>query len=147
MRIVCPSCDAVYDVPDAMLASGPRAVRCVRCGTEWSPAPAADRAPAADEAPPPPVVGDAPERLARVQPRLVSYRSRGEPPPLRVDDVDARPPPRDEDFARRRRGALVGWVLSVLLLTSLAIEAVAWRTQVMAAWPPSQRLYTALGLR
>ena len=32
MRIECPSCQAVYEVPDALLAGGPRMVRCARCG-------------------------------------------------------------------------------------------------------------------
>jgi predicted Zn finger-like uncharacterized protein len=34
MRIDCPACAAAYNVPDALLVPG-RAVRCLRCGTEW----------------------------------------------------------------------------------------------------------------
>jgi predicted Zn finger-like uncharacterized protein len=41
MRIVCPSCQAIYDVPDALLATGqarrPAKVRCARCTAEWAP--------------------------------------------------------------------------------------------------------------
>lgn len=42
MRIVCPSCQAVYDVPDALLAPSetraPAKLRCARCAAEWAPA-------------------------------------------------------------------------------------------------------------
>jgi predicted Zn finger-like uncharacterized protein len=35
MRIACPGCAAEYDVPDTLLAAGPRPLRCARCGTEF----------------------------------------------------------------------------------------------------------------
>jgi predicted Zn finger-like uncharacterized protein len=37
MRIVCPSCDTAYMVPDEKLAPG-RIVRCGQCGQQWMPA-------------------------------------------------------------------------------------------------------------
>ncbi len=37
MRIVCPACDAVYEVPDSLLGAEARALRCARCGHEWVP--------------------------------------------------------------------------------------------------------------
>jgi predicted Zn finger-like uncharacterized protein len=151
MRIACPSCDAVYDVPDAMLAAAPRAVRCARCGTEWTPERLADPAPAVQPPPagPRPPQAEPAMRPERPEPKLSSYRTRTEPRIAADDEGDARPPPRDDETAarRRRRGAVAGWVLSVLLLLGLAVAAVAWRTQVMAAWPPSERVYGALGLR
>jgi predicted Zn finger-like uncharacterized protein len=152
MRIVCPSCDAVYNVPDAMLAAAPRAVRCARCGTEWTPGALADAPPAQPappaEPPPPAAVAEPAMRPERAEPKLSSYRSRTEPRLTAVSDLDARPPPRDDETTLRgRRGAVAGWVFSVLLLIGLAAASVAWRTQVMAAWPPSQRVYGALGLR
>ena len=36
MRIVCPTCEATYNVPDAALSPG-RPVRCARCGNNWIP--------------------------------------------------------------------------------------------------------------
>jgi predicted Zn finger-like uncharacterized protein len=161
MRIACPSCDAVYNVPDALLAGPTRAVRCVRCGTEWAPQPLPPPRPAllapsgfpsvaaspVPDAPPP----DAPPEIGpppRVEPKLSSYRSRTEPRLDAGEDGDARPPPRDDETTlRRRRGAVAGWILSVVVLVALAVAAVGWRTQVMAAWPPSQRVYGVLGLR
>ena len=43
MRIVCPGCEAAYEVPEAMLSPG-RTVRCARCGRGWIPLPEQGRA-------------------------------------------------------------------------------------------------------
>jgi len=43
-------------------------------------------------------------------------------------------------------GVRLGWAGSVLLLALGAWSAVAWRGDVMHAWPPSGRVYSALGL-
>ncbi len=37
MKIVCPSCAATYEVPEAVVAAK-RSVRCARCGNNWVPA-------------------------------------------------------------------------------------------------------------
>ncbi|MFC0410768.1 zinc-ribbon domain-containing protein [Roseomonas elaeocarpi] len=42
MRIICPRCEAAYEVPEMMLSSGlsaGRTVRCARCGARWAPLP------------------------------------------------------------------------------------------------------------
>jgi len=36
MRIECPACTAVYELPDHLLNNGPRALRCAACGKTWS---------------------------------------------------------------------------------------------------------------
>ena len=54
MRIVCPACEAEYEVPDTLLANGPRKVRCARCAREWEPF-----------APPPPIQPPPPLQPAR----------------------------------------------------------------------------------
>lgn len=46
MRIVCPACEAVYEVPDSLLGK-PRPLRCARCGHEWVPQPASGASTAA----------------------------------------------------------------------------------------------------
>ncbi len=40
---------------------------------------------------------------------------------------------------------LAAWLASVLLLLLLTLGAYAGRKDIMAAWPPSARLYHALG--
>lgn len=128
MRLICPHCAVAYDVPPSLLA-GRRAVRCARCKQEWVeqegvaiavPAPVAE--PAATASPP------APEPLV--------------PASLRAEAALARP----GAAAARASAARLGWAGSVLLLAIGAWSAVAWRSDVMHAWPPSGRLYAALGL-
>jgi predicted Zn finger-like uncharacterized protein len=140
MRIVCPSCRAAYEVPDTLLAGG-KAVRCAKCGAEWTPP---SVTPASPPQPPPPAAPpEEAEAPARIEPRLSAFRPRS------VDSLDdARPPPRDDEieFAPRRRGALIAWLLSLLVLAALIWAAFAFRGAVMGAWPPSTRLYAALGL-
>lgn len=35
MRLLCPNCSAVYEVPDAALAGRSRKLQCAQCGTSW----------------------------------------------------------------------------------------------------------------
>lgn len=35
MRIVCPNCQTLYDVPDRLIGSGTRRLRCGECGHGW----------------------------------------------------------------------------------------------------------------
>ena len=156
MRIVCPSCQATYEVPDSALARGPRAVRCARCGTEWTPEPGATAPAPVAAAPPeivppeivPPEATQPPEPPAptmpplRPEPRLTSYRPR-----TGQHEDDESLPPRDDELRLSRHSAMIAWIVSVVLLAVIGWAAVAWRTEVMAAWPPSERLYVALGLR
>lgn len=148
MRIVCPACAATYEVPDALLAAGPRQVRCAKCGHEWMPpgvAPAPPQATAEPQAalavPETPVPDVDPQ--GRYEPRLRPLRPRPEgrllEAPLPAEPE--RPP------AGRSAVPIIAWALTLLVLAAFAGAAVAWRSEVMAAWPPSERVYAALGLR
>lgn len=35
MRLLCPNCSAVYEVPDAALVGRSRKLQCTQCGTSW----------------------------------------------------------------------------------------------------------------
>ncbi len=154
MRITCPACNASYDVPDAMLGVG-RSVRCVRCLREWQPQPAP---PAHDAAPP---AFEAPAFEDDLD------LPRPDRPRFTAEDLDTTLPPaaplapgdahawRDvllsqnngrEPAAAGRRDGWIGWLVSLVLLVALAAAAVAWRGAVQHAWPPSGRVYGALGL-
>jgi hypothetical protein len=39
----------------------------------------------------------------------------------------------------------LGWVASLVVLAALLVSAAHWRAPIMQHWPPSIRLYTALG--
>ena len=147
MRIVCPACDATYDVPDALLAGGARKVRCVRCGSEWVPtgmtvAPLAFEEPRAETPayrppPEPPPL----EPLARVEPRLHPLRPRHE-----AAREMAGPILEEAPSPRANGTAMAAWGVSLAVLVALGVAAVQWRAEVMAAWPPSERLFAVLGL-
>ena len=121
MRIVCPSCQAAYEVPEKLLSGAARKVRCARCGGAWTPEPEAKPAPAVRVVPPPAVV-------PLVADRLVPEPA--EPSPGRGPAVMA----------------AVAWAVSVALLVFAGWAAVAWRADIIAAWAPSRRLFALIGL-
>ena len=139
MRIVCPSCQATYEVPDAILASGPRAVRCARCATEWTPGPPPEPDVAAapePPVPPPPPNPPQPEAAAPITaPRIAEPRV-----PLHL------PPEQPDKPGPALWVAIVAWALSLAVLGAAGWAAVSYRSDIMTAWPPSERVYTALGL-
>ncbi len=122
MRVVCPSCGAVYAVPDSALASR-RLMRCARCAHEFTPPELAEPEPEQEE--PPEIV---PEPI--------------EPPAAPSVAVAAEPVVGRDVKAQ----VLAGWVASFLLLTVLVFAGVAWRKPVMRVWPASARLYSVMGL-
>lgn len=136
MRIACPSCSAVYDVPDSLLPGG-RSVRCARCGNEWVPVPAAPPA-------------------SREQPVAAGAAAPAPPPPAREVVAEPAPPPRISAMDRLAahpavlpapRGLRLAWAASFLLLALLGWGAYAWRDRIMDHWPPSARMYAAFGLQ
>ncbi|MCX7377561.1 MAG: zinc-ribbon domain-containing protein [Alphaproteobacteria bacterium] len=164
MRILCPSCQAAYEVPDKLLSSGPRKVRCAKCGGDWM---------AEAEPEPAPVGGEPEPEMPRAAPRAPE----GLPPeglPPEDDEPDLPPPPpvvpqmqpagggpeavvpRPEEKLvpepgerPSRKLALVAglaWLASVAVLAGAGWAAVAFRAEVMAAWAPSRRLFALLGL-
>ncbi|MBU8544519.1 MULTISPECIES: zinc-ribbon domain-containing protein [Roseomonadaceae] len=147
MRISCPNCAAEYDVPDQALAAGPRLLRCARCQHRFEaalPAPPAaeSRAETAGAAGPPmspEAPDDTPQDLPADVPEAAStpLAAPTAQTPERLAAAPASPPD---------RFALAGWLLTVLLLAAAGYAGFAFRAEVMAAWPPAQRLYGLLGL-
>lgn len=83
MKIVCPNCEATYEVPESVLASK-RAVRCARCGNNWVPG--ADYQPEAAPVPAPPAAA-APEIAPQSAPSIPHL-----PEPPAVSPVAEMPP-------------------------------------------------------
>lgn len=131
MRAACPSCGAVYDIPEQRLAPAVRRLRCARCAYEWTigARPSASPVPPPPEPPAPPVPLPVP------------------PAPPAAEPLAARPspfPPYEEprEFAW---GALAAWLVSLAVLVGLVFAAVWFRAEIMQAWPPSQRLFGLFG--
>lgn len=125
MRLTCPKCDAAYEVSPILLA-GHQTVRCARCGHNWTP-PEAEGLVAV---PPPPEPAEVEEPPA---PRLTAESRPSRPSPLL---------PR----RRRRPGLLAAWILSFVVIALGLWAVVAYRGDIMRAWPPSTRAYSAIGL-
>jgi predicted Zn finger-like uncharacterized protein len=165
MKITCPSCAATYEVPEAVLAAK-RAVRCARCGNNWVPGAdwspgdaAATQATEATLAPTPaePAAATAPEAestlpaatgstqatlAAEPQPEIAPPHAPAAPPPPRPQLTAADEPA----LAPAKQIPVAGWAASIALLIILAAAAIVFRAQIMHAWPPSERLFAALGL-
>ncbi len=122
MRIACPNCATEYDVPDRLLAGPGRMLRCSRCATDFA-------LPPPDAAPPP---DRAPQRLEpRVDVPLV---------PLPQQEIEA------AVAAEASRALRLAWAVSLAVVAGGLVALVAFRGEVMAAWPPAARLFSALGL-
>jgi predicted Zn finger-like uncharacterized protein len=169
MRIACPNCAAEYEVPETLLAAGPRLLRCARCSHQFEaalpgaaaplpPEPAPASQPASQFAPEPPPARDSPGEAPAFAP-LPPVFAPPEPPvvdmerprptrgPTRHSPIDAPPMPEEEPAEGPSRGALLlGWVISVALLAAAAWAAVHYRAAIMEAWPPATRFFQALGL-
>ncbi len=120
MQIVCPACTATYEVPLTMLKPG-QVVRCARCAHEWVPSPTTLTA----------------QPAAPLAARRADIGPAGEQISLPLD----RSP-----IARHVTALRLAWAGSVVALMLLAWAAYAERTSIMHAWPPSIRVYAALGL-
>ena len=123
MRIVCPTCDAEYEVQDHLLRPG-RATRCARCGDKWVPLAGAE----------------APEPLAVPEPLPVPVL----PLPSGPTAMERLSVPIAEP--KGWVGLRLAWIGTILLLIGSVAGLYVERTSVMAAWSPSQRLFAVFGL-
>ncbi len=135
MRLVCPSCEAAYNVPDDRLGPGPRRLRCARCAHIWTVMPP----------PPAPPLGLLHPEPATPPPANQSWPA---PPPLTAETRRPLMVPlpdyedeEEEEAPASHWGVTAAWFASVLLLVGLVVAAVHFQTEIMQVWPPSQRLY------
>lgn len=147
MRIECPRCAARYEVADRLIGPAGKSVRCAKCGAVWLAGGSAARVPE-----PPPQWPEPPQRPAvsqtspaplepREDPALAEFRAAQS---AKDAAEAARPPSRPRSLMP---AAILGWVATVAVLGAAAWGAYAHREAVIEAWPPSERVYLALGLR
>jgi predicted Zn finger-like uncharacterized protein len=152
MRIACPNCSAEYEVPDTLLAGGPRTLRCARCSHQFQAAPAGPAVapatvPAPAAAPPEPPVAPPPPR-----PDPPPAEAPPEPPApfdrsalLLPDPLLFRPP--EEPVPRGGAPLVLAWLLSLAILGGAGWATWRFHADIVEAWPPAARLYQALGMR
>lgn len=149
MRITCPNCGAHYEVPESKL-SGRKAVRCSRCGVDWSPLAETVMEP------------EAAPVMSRLEDVHLPPPEPIEPEPIVEEElavpVAAEPVPPTQGFTAMQRLSQaaeapapsiwlrVAWGLSIVLLIAVLWSVFSWRADIMRVWPPSARAYAALGL-
>jgi predicted Zn finger-like uncharacterized protein len=144
MRATCPSCEAVYEIPDRLIGAG-RRLRCTSCGHEWTLLPAMAEAPA-EAAPEPPAAP--PFKETPAPPAPAAPAPRAERPPARQmlrrppQVIDPPLPPVDDNTGRRRgeMALRAAWIGSVLLLALMLGALWTFRYEIATAWPPAARL-------
>lgn len=116
----------MYDVPDRQMKVG-RKVRCAGCQNQWVPviAPLDIAEVEADEAVP-----------------AAAHAEMGSLPGMTAMDRLAA----HQVVPKRNMVLLAAWVGSGVAVMLLVLAAYGWRADLMSAWPPSVRLYAALGL-
>ena len=163
MRVPCPSCQIEYDVPDAALTGRARTVRCSNCMTKWKvPALEMYRKPETPDLEPvtAPQIADEPE------PDLDPSADRDDTPEPIADEamaepVEAEPAPQPELGQPARPSVLTAskdaepspvmhepplMRISLLLLLLIIVLVLAEHRAISNLWPPSARLFNALGL-
>jgi predicted Zn finger-like uncharacterized protein len=145
MRIRCPSCSAIYDVPDAML-DPPRVVRCAKCAHDWMAEPIAadlefDEPPVAAEAPASAPIAEP----AAYEPSREVEPVRDRPPPSALERLAA-PSEMAPRIRRRDRWLTTAWAASFAALTALGVAGYTQRDRLMQEWPASKRIYATFGL-
>jgi predicted Zn finger-like uncharacterized protein len=147
MRIVCPSCAVSYEVPDSKLKPG-RTVRCARCGHGWVPLDVEAHVPASLDEP-------LPDNAFHRAFDTTTPTEEPEPAPMTASQDVALASPQlsamDILSANRVQAERPGppwgaWLVSIVLLCALGAAGVVWRDTVATTWPPSIRIYQALGL-
>ena len=137
MRIVCLSCAAAYDVPESKLAPG-GLVRCARCGESWAPLPPLEPAQAE---PPEPEAELEPVSEPKPEPEPEPAPEPAPDPPLPAIEA---PLPVVPPLASH--WVTFGWAATAVVILASGYGLFTARDLVMHAWPPSERLYGALGL-
>ncbi len=153
MRLTCPQCHTEYDVPDAALAGRARTLRCADCGAKF-------KAPALPEVVEPvlpeplPLEAAAPETEPDAEPDAsMAQMAFTEVPAeiiepaapalaaVRTTPAASKPtPPKPAPAPNRALG------ISILIVVVIIAVVLAEHRQVADAWPPSLRLFDALGL-
>ncbi len=126
MHIVCPTCAAMYDVPDRQMKVG-RKVRCTSCQNQWVPVIA-----------PQDGAGDA----AATAPAAEVHAASPPPPGMTAMDRLAA----HQIVPKRDKVLMAAWAASGIAVLVLLAAAYGWRADLMSVWPPSVRLYAAIGL-
>lgn len=148
MILTCPSCGTRYQTDSARFPRQGRNVRCAKCTQVWF-----QHGPGAELEPEPePVIPAEPEPTPDPPAPRPAPAAAGE---LRRESFERAKVPHftpewEEKTSRPRRsfafGALIGWLIFLVVAGAVSFAAIAYRQVVADLWPQSATLYSALGL-
>lgn len=118
MIVTCSACKTRYLTDPAALGQTGRMVRCAKCGHTWMQAPPADL----------------PHRIDVISP---SDGDLAAPPKFNLPAPYIPPP-------KRGRGKRVTLAIAAAIVIIVGAGYLA-RSQIVAAWPPAQRVYDLIG--
>lgn len=135
MILTCPNCATRYQVDAQAFAASGRQVRCAKCEYSWfQPAIAPEFEP---QAAPPRRHYDSEEDTGR---EIVEEA----PEPAETNPAFVA-----SDRARRRRrrtGALIAWLVLIVIVGGLGAASYLYRYEIVAAWPQAGTLYDMIGV-
>jgi predicted Zn finger-like uncharacterized protein len=173
MRIVCPFCEATYEVPKSLLRGDGQVVRCARCEREWVPEPAQPAAVRRLSAPAPalpPALGAKIGQQVGEHAFSTDDEGEGVEPGARphagggLSEEPAARPRRPEVVApvlplaagssmrvsllsrRMQLISALAWAASLAVLAAAAATVYVRQAEIQAILPASERLYRLLGL-
>jgi predicted Zn finger-like uncharacterized protein len=174
MIISCPNCTTRFNLNAELLGDTGRNVKCAKCMHRWfaatptkgtaaavpPPGPvAAPAAPPPAVAPPPPAAPPAPAAPppAAKTPRAAAPEPEDDAPdPIDEEPQTEAPPPppipSEADIARFQtrppppKSTMIGWIALFLVIVALVTSTVFFRRDIAAFYPPSNRLFLAIGL-
>lgn len=128
MILTCPACASRFSLDTSALGATGRRVRCGQCRHVWHAAPEVEIE--VEEGPQPP------------EPASVRVAPPDDAPPIRPSIARSQAP----RAPRRRGGAGLAWALFALVIILVVGGAVVAKDEIRAAWPDSERLYSAFGI-
>ncbi len=146
MRIVCPACEAEYEVPESIVANGPRKVRCHKCAREWQVMPPPGMVVTPPPPPPPPAAMPGPE----APPPARAASPAGGPAPL-AEFAPPLPDPRTAKPMKVKGGApslglVMAWLLTLAVIGGGLSTAWLMKAEIIAFEPRLARVYKLLDL-
>ena len=136
MLLTCPECSVKYNVADGAIPAKGRTVRCAACGHSWSQMPLAGADGALELGS---VVSKASQNNGlRVRPKL--EQSAPAEPHARM-----RKRVHDKIALGNRLAAGLPWGVAALVAISASATAIAYRTDIVRAWPKSASAFAMIG--
>ncbi|WP_284359396.1 zinc-ribbon domain-containing protein [Candidatus Phycosocius spiralis] len=137
MQLICPTCNARYNVAESAVPPTGRTTRCSACGTKWWAKPPIPEVPAGKPS------------KAEVKAKLAALLSAAE---------KAKQAARSEPSGVAKRKAqgrikllnsiaiTIPWLLAACMLAGAIVTAITYRSDIVRLWPKTATLYAKLGV-